>query len=84
MVLKMVNPGINDQFYANSYSIVLVWVQVRAMQIIDELEKTRRGPYGGGIGLVSFSGGMDISLALRTMVIPSTPYDTLFKVTSLG
>jgi anthranilate synthase component 1 len=45
--------------------------KVRAMQIIDELEPTRRGPYAGGIGMVSFSGGMDVALALRTMVIPT-------------
>ena len=44
--------------------------KVRAMQIIDELEPTRRGPYGGGIGVVSFDDQMDIALALRTMVIP--------------
>ena len=48
-----------------------VMVQVRAMQIIDELETRRRGPYGGGIGHVSFTGGMDMALALRTMVIPN-------------
>jgi len=40
------------------------------MQIIDELEPTRRGPYAGGIGMVGLGGGMDIALALRTMVIP--------------
>jgi anthranilate synthase component I len=45
--------------------------KVRAMQIIDELEPTRRGPYAGGIGCVSFTGDMDIALALRTMVIPT-------------
>ena len=45
--------------------------KVRAMQIIDELEPTRRGPYAGGIGAVSFAGDMDIALALRTMVIPT-------------
>jgi anthranilate synthase component 1 len=45
--------------------------KVRAMQIIDELEPTRRGPYAGGIGAVGFSGDMDIALALRTMVIPT-------------
>ncbi|MEM7230432.1 MAG: anthranilate synthase component I [Planctomycetota bacterium] len=44
--------------------------KVRAMQIIDELEPTRRGPYAGGIGAVGFDGAMDIALALRTMVIP--------------
>jgi len=44
--------------------------KIRAMQIIDELEPTKRGPYAGGIGMVSFSGDMDIAIALRTMVIP--------------
>lgn len=45
--------------------------KVRSMQIIDELEPVKRGPYGGGIGYVSFGGSeMDIALALRTMVIP--------------
>ncbi len=44
--------------------------KVRAIQIIDELEPTRRGPYSGGIGAVGYSGDMDIALALRTMVIP--------------
>lgn len=43
------------------------------MQIIDELEPSRRGPYGGGIGHVAFTGGMDMALALRTMVIPNPP-----------
>jgi anthranilate synthase component 1 len=43
------------------------------MQIIDELEPTRRGPYAGGIGAVGFNGDMDIALALRTMVIPTGP-----------
>ncbi|MHC5008876.1 MAG: anthranilate synthase component I [Planctomycetota bacterium] len=45
--------------------------KVRAMQIIDELEPTRRGPYAGGIGVVGYEGDMDIALALRTMVVPT-------------
>jgi len=45
--------------------------KVRAMQIIDELEPTRRGPYAGGIGYVSLDGDMDMAIALRTMVIPT-------------
>ena len=45
--------------------------KIRAMQIIDELEPTRRGPYAGGIGMVGFGGDMDIAIALRTMVIPT-------------
>jgi anthranilate synthase component 1 len=40
------------------------------MQIIDELEKVRRGPYGGGMGWVSLDAEMDIALALRTIVVP--------------
>lgn len=43
--------------------------KIRAMQIIDELEPHRRGPYGGGIGCVGLDGQMDIALALRTMVV---------------
>jgi anthranilate synthase component 1 len=43
--------------------------KIRAMQIIDELEPTRRGPYAGGVGYFDFSGNMDTCIALRTMVI---------------
>jgi len=45
--------------------------KIRAMQIIDELEPVRRGPYGGGFGYVGLDGDMDIALALRTMVVPT-------------
>ncbi|MFW6060812.1 MAG: chorismate-binding protein, partial [Phycisphaeraceae bacterium] len=43
--------------------------KVRAMQIIDELEPTRRGPYGGAVGYTDFAGNMDMAIALRTMVV---------------
>lgn len=43
--------------------------KVRAMQIIDELETTRRGPYAGALGYVDFAGDMDMAIALRTMVV---------------
>ena len=43
--------------------------KVRAMQIIDELEPHRRGPYGGTVGYVDFSGNMDTCIALRTVVL---------------
>ncbi|MCG3179859.1 MAG: Anthranilate synthase component 1 [Phycisphaerae bacterium] len=43
--------------------------KVRAMEIIDEVEPTRRGPYAGAVGYVDFSGNMDTCIALRTMVI---------------
>ncbi|XP_020576554.1 anthranilate synthase alpha subunit 1, chloroplastic-like [Phalaenopsis equestris] len=45
--------------------------KVRAMELIDKLEVTRRGPYSGGFGGISFNGDMDIALALRTMVFPT-------------
>ena len=43
--------------------------KVRAMEIIDELEPHRRGPYAGAVGYFDFSGNMDTCIALRTMVI---------------
>jgi anthranilate synthase component I len=43
--------------------------KIRAMQIIDELEPVRRGPYAGAVGYFDFSGNMDTCIALRTMVI---------------
>ncbi len=48
--------------------------KVRAMQIIDELEPVRRGPYGGAVGYLDLSGNMDTCIALRTMV--ATPHDS--------
>lgn len=49
--------------------------KIRAMQIIDELEPIRRGPYGGGMGYVGLDGQMDIALALRTIVVPCDQHD---------
>ena len=43
--------------------------KIRAMEIIDEMETTRRGPYAGAVGYVDFSGNMDTCIALRTMVV---------------
>jgi len=43
--------------------------KVRAMQIIDELEPTQRGPYGGAMGYFSFSGNLDSCITLRTIVV---------------
>ena len=42
--------------------------KIRAMQIIDELEKSRRGIYAGGVGYFDFSGNMDMCIAIRTIV----------------
>ena len=43
--------------------------KVRAMQIIDELEPVRRGPYAGAVGYIDFAGNMDTCIALRTLVL---------------
>jgi anthranilate synthase component 1 len=43
--------------------------KVRAMEIIDAIEPTRRGPYGGAVGYFDYRGNMDTCIALRTMVI---------------
>jgi anthranilate synthase component 1 len=39
------------------------------MEIIDELEPVRRGPYAGAVGYVDFGGSMDTCIALRTIVV---------------
>lgn len=44
--------------------------KVRAMEIIDELEPTARGPYAGAVGYVGFDGAMDTCITIRTLVIP--------------
>ncbi|MBL9122961.1 MAG: anthranilate synthase component I [Planctomycetaceae bacterium] len=46
--------------------------KVRAMEIIDELEPVRRGPYAGAVGYVDFNGNMDTCIALRTIVVQGT------------
>ena len=43
--------------------------KIRAMEIIEELEPTRRGLYGGAVGYISFSGNMDTAIAIRTLLI---------------
>ena len=43
--------------------------KVRAMEIIDELEPTRRGPYAGAVGYFDYRGNMDTCITLRTMVM---------------
>src|SRR5215471_17872187 len=43
--------------------------KVRAMEIIDELEPSRRGIYAGAVGYISFQGDMDLAIAIRTAVL---------------
>jgi anthranilate synthase component 1 len=42
--------------------------KIRAMEIIEELEPTRRGIYGGAVGYLSFGGNMDLAIAIRTLL----------------
>ena len=43
--------------------------KIRAMEIIDELETSKRGPYAGAVGYFDYSGNMDTCIAIRTMVV---------------
>jgi anthranilate synthase component 1 len=43
--------------------------KVRAMELIDEMETTRRGLYGGTVGYLDFAGDLDMAIAIRTAVI---------------
>ena len=43
--------------------------KVRAMQIIEELESSQRGPYAGAVGYFSFSGNMDFCIVIRTLLV---------------
>jgi anthranilate synthase component 1 len=55
--------------------------KVRAMQIIDELEPHRRGPYAGAVGYIDFAGNMDTCIALRTIVVEN---DTAYVQVGAG
>jgi anthranilate synthase component 1 len=55
--------------------------KVRAMEIIDELEVHKRGPYAGAVGYFDFSGNMDTCIAIRTMVATN---DTVFIQAGAG
>jgi anthranilate synthase component 1 len=43
--------------------------KIRAMQIIADLERDRRGPYAGGVGFVNTSGNMEMAITIRTGVV---------------
>jgi anthranilate synthase component I len=56
--------------------------KVRAMEIIDALEPTKRGPYAGVVGYVDFSGNLDTAIAIRTMFV--TPDGTAYLQAGAG
>ena len=43
--------------------------KIRAMELIDELETTRRGPYGGAVGYIDFFGDMNMCITIRTIIL---------------
>lgn len=43
--------------------------KIRAMEIIEEMEPTRRGPYAGAVGYISYSGNLDTCITIRTLLI---------------
>jgi len=49
--------------------------KVRAMEIIDDLEPTKRGPYAGVVGYLDFSGNIDTAIAIRTMIVETVGPD---------
>jgi len=55
--------------------------KVRAMEIIEELEGPRRGPYGGAVGYFSFDGSMDTCITIRTMLMRG---DTVYFQSGAG
>jgi anthranilate synthase component 1 len=55
--------------------------KIRAMEIIEELEPTRRGIYGGAVGYISYTGNMDLAIAIRTLVAKQ---DTIYLQAGAG
>jgi anthranilate synthase component 1 len=43
--------------------------KIRAMEVIEDLETVRRGPYGGAVGYLDFAGNLDVAIAIRTAVV---------------
>ena len=52
--------------------------KVRAMEVLQRLEPMRRGPYAGGLGYLSFAGGLDLSVVIRTLL--TGPHGARFHV----
>ncbi len=55
--------------------------KIRAMEIIDELEPHQRGIYGGAVGYVSYTGNLDLAIAIRTLVAAG---DTIYVQAGAG
>jgi anthranilate synthase component 1 len=71
-VTAVLRPGMDcfDAFRATFPAGTLTGApKIRAMEIIEELEPVRRGPYGGAVGYFGFSGNMDTCITIRTLVV---------------
>ena len=55
--------------------------KVHAMELIDQLEPTKRGLYGGACGYLSFAGDMDVAIAIRTGIVKN---NTLYVQAAAG
>jgi anthranilate synthase component 1 len=55
--------------------------KVRAMEVIDQLEPTKRGIYGGACGYLSYAGDMDVAIAIRTGIVKN---QTLYVQAAAG
>jgi anthranilate synthase component 1 len=55
--------------------------KIRAMEIIEEMEPARRGIYGGAVGYISYTGNLDLAIAIRTLV---TKGDTIYVQAGAG
>ncbi|MGE5182639.1 MAG: anthranilate synthase component I [Acidobacteriota bacterium] len=55
--------------------------KIRAMEIIDELEPHQRGIYGGAVGYISYTGNLDLAIAIRTLVAAG---DTIYVQAGAG
>ena len=83
-VCGLLNPGMDaiDVLRATFPAGTLTGApKVRAMQMIDELEITKRGIYGGAVGYLSYSGEMDVAIAIRTGIVKD---GTLFVQAAAG
>ncbi|CAI9768000.1 unnamed protein product [Fraxinus pennsylvanica] len=77
---KITSELLDDLTCWDTLQATLLVGTVKAMELIDRFEVTRRGPYSGGFGEISFMGDMKIALALRTMIFcTGAHYNTIYS-----
>ena len=69
-VVGQISEGLQAMDVLKKFRLVLFWCpKIRAMEIINEIEPSSRGIYGGAIGYISWNGDIDTAIAIRTAVI---------------